>query len=346
MGQKKRLIVFTLYDDEGASSQYRAFIFKDVLNRQFHTKWFHFWNNTYATKYMHNKKRYAVQICFQYIKNSIKRWLQFETLTPKADVIYIQKATIPKCKVLFLNRAKRAGTRIVFDVDDAIYVFPHDNSSEIAKIANTVICGNKTLAKYYSKFNKDIRVLPTVENTYYYEPYWRDTFDRKVIVWIGSKTTVNNLEIIKAPLNRFIKKHPEVEFHIISNDDRGYATKIKNTKLIIWNKNTYLKELAEATIGIMPLEDNELTRGKCGFKLIQYLNMKKPVIGSGVGVNSEIINGNGIVANTENEWDVAFEKILYNRKYYDSCVRHIEDDFFDKYHFGKVSQELVHILDE
>ena len=52
----KKLAVFTLYDEKGASSQYRAYIFKEMLDEQFETNWYYFWDDIYVTKYMRNKK--------------------------------------------------------------------------------------------------------------------------------------------------------------------------------------------------------------------------------------------------------------------------------------------------
>lgn len=59
---KKKLTVLTLYSKEGASSNYRAFIFKDKLEEQFDVNWFSFWNKKYSLTYMHHKKN----ICFKY----------------------------------------------------------------------------------------------------------------------------------------------------------------------------------------------------------------------------------------------------------------------------------------
>ena len=177
-----------------------------------------------------------------------------------------------------------------------------------------------------------------------YEPYWGDTFDNKIIGWIGSKTTIDNFDLIIDALNEVTSKHPEVKIAIISNTALDYTERIKNSYLVPWKSDTYLQELSKFSIGIMPLKDNDMNRGKCGFKLIQYLNMKKPVIGSDVGVNGEIIFGNGIVANTTEEWVSALELLLYDENRYQECVKHIETKFFDKYHYEKVLISLLELL--
>ena len=342
---KKKLCVFTIYAEKGASSQYRTYIFRDEFEKKYDVKWYSFWNNKYVTKYMHNKKKYIIQISIQYLVSAIKRWFQLRFIAPKCDIVFVQKAIIPKMKKTYLNRIKNKKIKIVFDVDDAVYVDRRDNSNQIAKFADVVICGNQTLKNYYSTYNKNCIVIPTVDNTYKYKPYWKDTFDSKIIGWIGSKTTINNFDVIIKSLNTITKKHPEVKIAIISNTALNYTDKINNSYLVPWKKETYIEEIGKFTIGIMPLKSNEFTVGKCGFKLIQYLNMKKPVIGSDVGVNKEIIDGNGIVANTEEEWINAIETLLFDRNKYNECVQHIEENFFETYHFKKISKDLMNNLE-
>lgn len=344
MNKRKKLCVFTLYSEKGASSQYRAFLFKKDFEKAFDTRWFSFWNNKYVTKYMHNKKRYAILIILQYFFASIRRIFQLMIIAPKCDVVFIQKASIPKLHSTFLSRIRHKNIRIVFDVDDAVYALPNDNTDMIAKQADCVICGNENLRKHYSKFCHNCIMIPTVDNTHLYQTYWKDTYSNKIIGWIGSKTTIDNFDLIVDALNEITSRHPEVKIAIISNTTLNYTEKIKNSYLITWASETYLKSMSDFTIGIMPLKDNEFTRGKCGFKLIQYLNMKKPVIGSGVGVNGEIIAGNGIVANTTEEWVGALEKLLFDKKEYTTCVHNIEMEFFEKYHFDIVLNNLLAII--
>jgi len=343
---KSKLCVFTLYSEKGASSQYRAYIFKKQLEKKYRVKWFSFWNNNYVTKYMHNKKKYALLIAFQFVINIIKRLYQIYFIAPSCDVVFIQKAIIPKFKSTFLGRIKKKNIRIVFDVDDAVYTLSRDNTDRIAKMSSCVICGNNALKKHYRKYCDNCVVIPTVDNTNFYQPYWKDTYQNKIIGWIGSQTTINNFDLIVDALNEITHLHPEVKVMIISNTALDYTKKINNSYLKKWSSKTYMKDLSRITIGIMPLKDNEFTRGKCGFKLIQYLNMKKPVIGSGVGVNKDIIKGNGIVANSKEEWLAALETLLYNKHEYNRCIQNIENNFFEIYHFDNVLNQLFQVIDQ
>jgi len=56
-------------------------------------------------------------------------------------------------------------------------------------------------------------------------------------------------------------------------------------------------------IGIMPLPDTLWTRGKCGYKMLQYGACGVPFVGSPVGANQEIISRLGQVsATTSDDW--------------------------------------------
>ncbi len=67
-------------------------------------------------------------------------------------------------------------------------------------------------------------------------------------------------------------------------------------------------------VGIMPMPDNPWTRGKCGYKLIQYMACGLPVIASPVGVNQVLVeNGvNGFLATDTESWVRAFLTLYEN----------------------------------
>lgn len=331
--ERRRVIIFTLYDTEGSSSRFRIYQYLDSIRAYADIKVCRFWPNSYIQKYMKNKKRYIFQIAFLYIHNSIKRLFQLLFQTTKYDCIIIQKTCIPKIRLDFLYFAKKKGIPILFDVDDAVFLDTHDCSDRIARDASIIFCGSQFLLDHYSRLNKNIFLVPTVDEPTQYLPYIHDTFENKTIGWIGNVINLSNLDIVIEPINHIIERHPEVSFNIISSDDGGYVKKIKNCNFINWNPSLYLKDLSNFTVGIMPLYDNEMNRGKCSFKIIQYLTMCKPVVGSPVGGNATVISNNGYVADNSHEWEECLESILFDKSDYYRMVSNIQNNFLNQYSF-------------
>ena len=336
----KKVCVFTLYPEKGASSKYRFFLYKKDLQAKFELKIFSFWNDAYVEKYMHYKKKYAIRIAFSYLIAFAKRLFQLLFIAPKSDVCFFQKACIPKFRYNHIANLKKKGVRVVFDIDDAVYVGKRDYSDNIAELSDVVICGNEVLSNHYRKKNPNVILMPTVENTNLFRYYWKNTFGNKTIGWIGSMSTIDNLDLVVSPINKIVNKHPEVNFLIISNTALDYEKKIKNCRFVKWNKETYISDLSNISIGIMPLKNSEVNRGKCGFKLIQYLNLKKPVVASDVGVNKDIVGACGLLANDEREWINAIESLLMDEENYSCVEKNIENSFFEKYSYEKNLDKL------
>ena len=84
------------------------------------------------------------------------------------------------------------------------------------------------------------------------------------------------------------------------------------TKFIPWQLETQAREVSLFDIGIMPLPDNDYTRGKCGYKALQYMAAGVPPVVSDVGVNASIVSHglDGLVAGSEEEFQQSLEALI------------------------------------
>jgi glycosyltransferase involved in cell wall biosynthesis len=238
----------------------------------------------------------------------------------KYDYIYIHRwATTAGPPVFEWFIAKVFRKKIIYDFDDAIWVNESAYNkkylavkflgkvAKICKWSYKVSVGNAYLYKFAAKHNKDTIIIPTVVNTdEVHNRLQNHDTDTPAVGWTGSFSTLLYLDMIVPVLQRLQEKLSFTFFVIADKDPK---LPLKNYKFIQWNSKTEVDDLLNFHIGLMPLTDDEITRGKCGFKAIQYMSLGMATVVSPVGVNNEIVDNrvSGFICNSEKEWE---EKIL------------------------------------
>lgn len=219
--------------------------------------------------------------------------------------------------------AKLLRKRIIYDFDDAIWIPVTSEQNKIVRyfkwfskvgticrIATTVTVGNNFLGEFARKYNKRVIVIPTVVNTdTAHNRLQNQDTEYPVVGWTGTFSTLKYLDIVVPVLQRLQEKI-SFTFLVIANKDPQLP--LKNYQFAAWNKETEIEDLLKMHVGLMPLYNNDIEKGKCGFKAIQYMALGIPAIVSPVGVNTEVvIHGvNGYVAGTEKEWEKYLEQLL------------------------------------
>jgi glycosyltransferase involved in cell wall biosynthesis len=211
----------------------------------------------------------------------------------------------------------------IYDFDDAFYLKYRTGKMHWAKPllgskfdavmtgAAAVTAGNYVLADYAGRFNGNTHYLPTVVDTNRYIPM-KIPRDSKVFTvgWIGSPSTVSYLTELIEPLS-VLGKEGAVRLIVIG----GKAPKIPNVSVVEheWHEHTELDLINSFDVGVMPLADDDWARGKCAFKLIQYMACAVPVIASPVGANVNVVNNDsGVLASNAQEWYEAFRLLRDN----------------------------------
>ncbi|MFZ6014452.1 MAG: glycosyltransferase family 4 protein [Bacteroidota bacterium] len=298
------------------------------------------------------KEGHVIQKIFGLLGGYCRRFFMLSRLQ-RFDFVFIHREAAPLGPPIWeWIAAKILKRKIIYDFDDAIWlpntseenrwvawIKWHTKVSSICRWSYKVSCGNHFLCEYARRFNSQVIYNPTtIDTESLHNPHVypaREARSKVVIGWTGSHSTLAYLSLIKNVLHRLESEYNNLEIIIIANKQPDLG--LKTVRFIPWNKNQEGEDLMKIDIGIMPLSDDIWSRGKCGFKALQYLALGIPTIASPVGVNTDIIEHgkNGYLCTTDEEWFLAFQQLIANEKIRHAMGQHGQR--FVQEHYSVVS---------
>lgn len=236
----------------------------------------------------------------------------------------------------------------VLDVDDAIFLGARGASADrIAKAASLVICGNNFLANHFEKFSQVV-VLPTAVDSVRFVPRKVENLQLpKIIGWSGSSSGLKYLYAIEPAVKEVLSRYPEAIFKVVSDQEPVFKLLPRNRVLFErWCANREVDVLQEFTMGIMPLEDDLWSRGKCSFKMLTYMAVGLPVVVSPVGMNEEVLShaSCGFGARSHGAWVEAISTLLTNATLAEDMGRVGRQLIEARYAKNVVTPQLLNIL--
>lgn len=328
-----RVLLLTRYTRLGASSRLRSYQYLPYLEKAgIEVCVAPLFNDDYVRS-LSVRKRSKLAIIWAYIKR-----LQFILKVSQFDFLWVEKEMLPWIPAWLEISLLPNNIPFVVDYDDAVFHrYDQHHLSIVRKIlgdkidavmrrADLVIVGNDYLGlRAKNAGAKRIKLLPTVVDMSRYQISAKN-HSQLTIGWIGQTSTSQYLASIVPVLQKIIDLYGVRVVAVGANELQFKDLPIHVTP---WAEATEVSEIEQFDIGIMPLSDDAWEKGKCGYKLIQYMACRKPVIASPVGVNKEIVveGVNGFLANNSEEWFKALQTLC--------------EDAQLRERFGKAGQQRV-----
>ena len=233
-----------------------------------------------------------------------------------ADVTWVSRQLLPA----FAPLQAMAKRPMILDVDDAVWLNTGGHRArDLAGASSLVVCGNSFLANHFSRWNRNVVIIPTAVNTSWYRPRHRahqsahDAPRPLVLGWTGTSGNFQFLYSIEGALKRVLDNHPQAKLLIIADRPPRFKTlPAARVEFERWTPRSELTAFSRMSMGLMPLADNDWCNGKCSYKMLCYMAAGLPVVVTATGMNREVLAmGNvGLSANDEQGWVDALNALL------------------------------------
>lgn len=313
-----KVLALTRYGRAGASSRIRFLQFLPHLEQHgVFVDVAPLLRDAYLTRLYAGGGRAMMEIAIDYLRRIAQLFR-----VKQYDLLWIEKELFPDLPSWVETWLSCLGIRYVVDYDDAIF-HNYDLSrnplrrclaekiDSVMRSASVVVCGNHYLAERALRAgSKAVEILPTVVDLDRYSVRPIESSSFVTIGWIGSPATAKYLSLVGPSLRLLAERFP-LKLCVVGANPEMEGVEVVSRQ---WSELSEVRDIQSFDIGIMPLEDSPWERGKCGYKLIQYMACGIPVVGSPIGVNREIVRhgDNGYLASTPDEWIEALSELIAN----------------------------------
>jgi len=356
--RKIKVLLLSRYDRLGASSRLRFFQYLSFLEQQnIETDISPLFSDKYLLA-LYSGKSYWRWILSGY-------YLRIKTLfkVKSYDLIWIEKEIFPYLPAFMERFLRLIGVILIVDYDDAIYhnydknqnwiirTFLGKKIDTVMRSSSLVIVGNDYLYKKAQLSGANlIELIPTVVDIKRYVFDQSTNSKPLVIGWIGSPAT-NKYLLAIAPIYKSLLREFDIRLVVVGCNKETFkeeSFKGLPIEVIPWSEETEVQLIKSFDIGIMPLTDSPWERGKCGYKLIQYMACGLPVVASPVGVNKQIVENdrNGLLAKEPYEWEQALRKLLNDKNLRQSMGKNGRERVEKIYSLQVQSVKLAKIIRE
>ncbi len=311
------LLILTRYGRTGASSRLRLLAYVPALEA---AGWAVAVAPLFDDAYLARLYR-GDRIPPGYLVGRYRRRIAALAAARRFDLVWLEKEALPFLPAR-VERGLLGPVPVVVDLDDA-WFHRYDRHrraavrwwcgtkiDRIMAAARLVTAGSPYLAARAAAAGAPaIAAVPTVVDLARYpvSPAPAAAGDRPATVgWIGTPVTVGYLAPVARPLAA-LAADGRIQVTVIG----APAPDGLPAAHVPWTEAGEAAALAGLDVGIMPLPDSPWERGKCGYKLIQYMATGRPVVASPVGINRELVvdGETGFLAETPADWHRALARL-------------------------------------
>ncbi len=317
-----KVLLLTRYDRLGASSRLRALQYLPYFQSLgWQVEAVPFFSEAYLSNL------YAAQSTWKEVLLAYMRRFNILLTAGRYDFVWIEKEVLPFFPAVAEHLLKRLRIPYVVDYDDALF-HQYDQHrlwpvrrvlgrkiDTVMRHSSLVIAGNDYLAQRARNTGaKKVEIVPTVIDLKKYPVQCNQAEAESkplIIGWIGTPKTSRYLHPLK---NVFSSLFSRFNIRFVAVGATKESLGLLTVESWPWSEDTEVKSISRFDIGIMPLADSPWERGKCGYKLLQYMACGRPVVASPVGVNSEIVESgvNGWLADDLVQWEIQLTKLIGN----------------------------------
>jgi glycosyltransferase involved in cell wall biosynthesis len=255
----------------------------------------------------YNKGRHSYStISWHYVR----RLIQLRHVAPP-DLWWVEKEVLYGFPLALERVLLNITSQAVIDYDDAVFLnyrkafsgrwSRYEKFAYYARSAAYLTVGSDYLqAEFARRGACRIKKIPSSINTQKYSLHEHRERDTITIGWIGTPVTVRFMDPLKDVLQKVARRIP-IRVHVLGAKWKCPGVEVRCFE---WTEESEAKAIQQFDIGVMPLTDGEWERGKCAYKLIQYMAAGVVPVGSRVGENSVVIEDgvNGFLASESGEW--------------------------------------------
>lgn len=238
------------------------------------------------------------------------------TIFSRPDAIILHREFMPVVRTLahwFFSKVVHVP--VIYDFDDA--VFTEFQIDDLIRVATAITPGNQFLADYVNSVNPSsrTRIIPTVVDTDYYQPQPEKFLSSQIVIgWIGTESSYKRYMSPKLDFFVNIAKRFNAVIHVIGPITIQNDVENKGAQFLQWSLATERDHMKAFHVGVMPLFNDQYTKGKCAFKIVEYGAYGIPSVASSVGANIDVVvqGETGFLVDTDEDWKDALIKLITN----------------------------------